>query len=180
MKTSMVQSHPSSHSDMESSRPADALDRQFDLLTVDYERTLGIADGLVSSKSTMRGIASTAYLALLGLGVDHRSWAICAASALIAVAFAWQDTRTSWLYRQLVRRANKIERLFQRRLQSLDRPYDKYPADRLSSELESYEFGVLSSIDRFSLARVKEALTVFGMSMYLVPIVVGFVAAVLV
>ncbi len=46
--------------------------------------------------------------------------------------------------------------------------------------MESYEFGVLSSIDRFSLARVKEALTVFGMSMYLVPIVVGFVAAVLV
>jgi hypothetical protein len=180
MKSSTVRSHLSSLSNVEPSRPADALDRQFQLLTVDYERTLGIADGLVSSKSTTRSIAATAYLALLGLGVDHRSWAICAASALIALAFAWQDVRTSWLYRQLVRRANKIERLFQRRLQSLDRPYDRYPADRLSSDLESYEFGVLSSIDRFSLVRAREAITVLGVSMYLVPIVVGLAAALLV
>ncbi len=175
-----MQSNLLSLSDPEPSSSTDSLDRQFALLTVDYERTLGVADGLVSNQNTTRGIAATAYLALLGLGVDHRSWALCAAAALIAVAFACQDGRTSWVYRQLVRRANKIERLFQRRLQALDRPYDRYPADRLTSELENYEFGVLSNIDRFSLARIGDVLTTLRGLFYLAPIALGIVAAVLV
>jgi hypothetical protein len=164
---------------MDASQAPDPLDQQFALLTLDYERTMGVADGLVANQSTMRGIAATAYLALLGLGVEQGSWAICTAAALIAVAFAWQDMRSSWIYRGLVRRANKIERLFQRRLQALDRPYDRYPADRLRSELESYEFGVLTNIDRFSLTRLKDTVTILGLFAYLLPLLVGILAAVL-
>lgn len=162
---------------MSSLQPVDPLDRQFELLTLDYERTLGIADGLVTNQNTMRGIAATAYLAFLGLGVDHRTWALCVAAALIAAAFAFQDARTTWIYRQLVRRANKIERLFQRRLQALDRPYDEYPAQRLRTELESYEFGVLSSIERFTLRRLVEGVTALAVVVYLLPVVLGVLAA---
>lgn len=165
---------------MSTREPAESLDRQFELLTIDYERTLGIADGLVTNQNTTRGIAATAYLAFLGLGVDHRTWALCVAAALTAAVFAYQDARTTWIYKQLVRRANKLERLFQRRLQALDRPYDEYPAQRLRTELEAYEFGVLSSIERFRAGRLVEGLTAVAFVAYLLPILLGVLAAVLV
>jgi hypothetical protein len=169
-----------SRSEMDAGGVVDPVEQQFALLTVDYEQTLGIANGLVASQGTTRGIAATAYLAFLGLGIDHRSWALCAASSLIAIAFFLQNARQDWIYHQLLQRANQIERLFQRRLQALDLPYDPYPAKRLRAELDDYDFGVLGHISRFHIFALRAAVKRWALAAYCLPAVLGIVAAALV
>lgn len=173
-----MQSHGSCPSDP--SAAPDGLEQQFDLLRIDYERTLGLAEGVTGGRVTMRGIVATAYLAFLGLGIDNKSWALCAAAAAAALLFAFQDAREHWIYHQLVRRANRIERLFQHRMQALDLPYDPYPSRRLRAELEGYEFGALGQIRRFRLTLLRETLSRTAVVLYCLPIALGIVAALVV
>jgi hypothetical protein len=169
-----------SRSEVDVGGAADPVEQQFALLPVDYEQTLGIANGLVASQGTTRGIAATAYLAFLGFGIDHRSWALCVASSLIAIAFFLQNARQDWIYRQLLRRANQIERLLQRRLQALDRPYDPYPAKRLRAELDDYDFGVLGHIPRFHILALRATVRRWALVAYCMPAVLGIIVAALV
>ena len=165
-----------SHS--ESGSAPDAMEQRFDLVRLDYERTLGILDSLVRARATIRGIASTAYLTLLGFGVDKRSWAFCIAASLLALVSMLQDARSGWIYDQLVRRANAMERLFQHRLQALDLPYDPYPSRRLRMELEKYEFGVLTHIQRFHPRVLPDALSATRWALYAAPVLLGIAAAI--
>lgn len=97
--------------------------------------------------------------------------------ACFAVVFGWQDAREGWVYHQLVRRANRIERLFQHRLQALDLPYDPYPSRRLQSELESYEFGPLGMIPKFRPRRLQQTVSTPVAVTYVAPVLLAAGAA---
>jgi hypothetical protein len=129
----------------------DSLDYQFDVLKVDYERTLGLLDGIVRVSTTLRATGLTAFAAFVGLGVEQKSWALMAAASVLAALFAVYDSYQQAVYRGALRRANALERLFQHRLRALDRPYDPYPRHRLRREVEKYRFGALGNLPKTRL-----------------------------
>jgi hypothetical protein len=137
----------------------EALALQFDLVRVDYERTLGFLDSVVRTRTTLRAAAVTAYAALFGLGIQETSWAVCGSAALVALGFFLLDAYDGYQYMNALRRANDLERLFQARLRALDRLYDPYPARRLRTAVERYQFGVLTQLPRTTIPAFLKAAT---------------------
>jgi len=159
---------------------ADDLTLRFDVLKLDYERTLALLDGISRSRTTIRAAALTAFVTFLGLSVQQRTWPFAAAGALLALAFAAFDSHQGWLYHAALRRGNRIERLFQQRLRALSRPYDDYPIERLEAEFERYEFGALSQLPRFRWAALRKTVDSSQLVAYVVPVVGAVVCAFLV
>jgi hypothetical protein len=124
----------------------DGLSYQFEVLKLDYERTLALLDGIVRVSTTLRTTAVTAFAALVGVGVHEKSWALMIAASLLEVFFWISDSYQQVVYRGALRRANALERLFQHRLRTLDRPYDPYPRQRLRKEMAKYRFGALGNL----------------------------------
>jgi hypothetical protein len=143
----MASSAPQSH---DSTREHDLpnLDGQFEIVKLDYERTLALLDGLSNRSMALRAAGVAGYLTLLSLGINQGSAAICLAAAALLSTFAYLDAYNRTLYDFGVTRANDLERLFQHRFRTLDRPYDEYPSNRLRVLLESYRFGVLGNLPR--------------------------------
>ncbi len=149
---------------------------QFDVVKLDYERTLGVLDGVSRTRTTMRAAAVTAYVAFLTLALQQKSWALGAGAALVAAFFAGYDAYHGWLYRALLRRANALERLFQHRLHALDRAYDPYLTARVQAELERYDFGTLGQLPRFNVRALKSSPNSLGVA-YAVPLVAAALVA---
>jgi hypothetical protein len=126
----------------------DGLVFQFDVLKLDYERTVGLLDGIVRVNTTLRATGVTAFAAFVSLGVQQQSWALMVSASLLAVLFGLYDSYLQAGYYGALRRANALERLFQHRLRALDRPYDPYPRERLRQEVESYRFGALGNLPK--------------------------------
>ena len=125
---------------------AEELRLQFEVIKLDYERTMGFIDGVVRTSVALRTGCATIFLAFLGTGVQQGSWAFCGAAAVVSLVFLVADSYYGNLYQQTLHRANDLERLFQARLRVLDRSYDPYPQQRLQASLEQYDFGVLTNI----------------------------------
>ena len=148
--SSLAERLPSLPEDIE-----DGLDYQFEVLKLDYERTIGLLDGIVRVSTTLRATGVTAFAAFISLGVEQKSWALMAAASLLAIFFGIYDSYQHVVYHGALRRANALERLFQHRLRALDRPYDPYPRQRLRKEVEKYRFGALGNLPR---TRVRDAI----------------------
>src|SRR5256885_784892 len=88
---------------------ADALQLQFDVVKLDYERTAAVVDGVSRTRTTMRGAAITAYAAFLSLAVQQKSWALAAGAAVVATLFGCYDVYLGWLSHSALRRANRLE-----------------------------------------------------------------------
>jgi hypothetical protein len=147
---------------------AESRQLQFEVIKLDYERTLGFLDGVSRTRTTMRSAAITAYLAFLSLAVQQDSLALAVAASAVALVFGFHDMYHGWLYRAALRRANQLERLFQHRLRALERPYDSYPLDRLQTEIERYAFGSLGQLPRFRARLLKETLSASAVLAYAV------------
>ena len=156
-------------------RPTDALASQFELIRLDYERTLGLLDVFARTRTTLRGFCLSAYAALIGLGVHERSWAICASAAVLVAGFVMMDAYNGAQYRSALKRANDLERLFQARLRALDRSFDPYLTRRLRTAIERYQFGPLTHLPRTRVAGLVKAATRSVLLTY----AVGFIAAVI-
>src|SRR4051794_34666035 len=119
---------PSSFQSQAEPRPtSDGLALQFEVVKLDYERTVGLLDAVSRTRTSMRAAAITAYVAFLSLSIQQKSAALAAGAAALALFFGSYDAYHAWLYHAALRRANRLERLFQHRLRALDRPYDPYP-----------------------------------------------------
>jgi hypothetical protein len=164
----------------EPGRPDDAVETQFELITLDYERTLSVLDGVARTRTTMRAAGATVYLGFVSLAVERESWALGIAAGVLALLFAANDAHLSWLYHQLVRRASAIERLVQHRIRVLDRPYDPYPIKRLRSDVERYQFGALCNLPKASLRLVGGHMSLVAAAFYVMPVVAAGIAAVVV
>jgi hypothetical protein len=158
---------------------ADELEVQFGVVKLDYERTLGLLDGVSRTRTTMRAAGVTVYLGFLSLAVERESWILAVAAGVVALLFAANDAHLHWLYHEGLRRSNSLERLLQHRVRALDRRYDPYPMKRLRADLERYQFGALGNLPRASVRRVLRTVSRTAVVLYTLP-VVGAVAAALV
>lgn len=178
--TSSIVQQSSSPSPDEPTGGDDGLQVQFDVVKLDYERTATLLDSVTRTRTSMRAASITAYLAFLGLAVQETSWALAASAALAASVFGGFDAYHGWLYHAALRRANRLERLFQHRLRALDRPYDRYPAQRLHAELEKYDFGALGQLPRFRFRALSDTVTVVALLIYGVPTIAAVICAIVV
>src|SRR4051794_39607169 len=108
-------SGPSNISPLPVSSPAyaEGIQLQFDVVKLDYERTLALIDGVTRTRATLRAATITAYVAFLGLAIQNKSWALAAGAGLLVVLLGLYDAYHAWLYGAALRRANALERLFQ-------------------------------------------------------------------
>jgi hypothetical protein len=155
----------------------DLLEIQFGVVKLDYERTLGLLDGMARTRTTMRAAGVTVYLGFLSLGVESNSWILAVAAALVALLFAANDAQLHWLYYEALRRSNSLERLLQHRVRALDRQYDPYPVKRLRADLERYRFGALGNLPQASVRRVLGTVSLTAVVLYALPVVGAAAAA---
>ena len=175
MLTKNLPEPPPSSPDM----PEGAIDRQFAIVTLDYERTVELLGGVANARMALRTFLATAYVTLLGLAFEQHSTALGIAAAASGALGATNDLYLGWVYHEALQRANQLERLFQHRVQALDRPYDPYPAERLRVELERYDFGVYATFPRFQIHRVGPSLRWALVGIYVIAIVGAVIAGLL-
>jgi hypothetical protein len=176
MTSSLEQSPPSG----DLADEASALEQQFDVVKLDYERTVALIDSVVRTRMALRALVAAAYLTLLGLAIEQRSPVLAVSAAVGTLLAGLNDAYLGWIYREALRRANGLERLFQHRMRALDRAYDPYPAQRMRMELERYEFGVYATFPRFRVALLKASIAWSTVASYLALLVVAIVTALLV
>ena len=157
-----------------------ALQQQFEVVKLDYERTVALIDRVVRSRMAVRALVAAGYLALLGLSIEQDSPVLAVSTAAGTLLAAFNDAYLGWIYRETLRRANGLERLFQHRMRALDRAYDPYPAQRMRVELERYEFGVYATFPRFHIRLIRPSLALSTTVVYLALLVVAVMVAFLV
>jgi hypothetical protein len=121
------------------------------LVELDYERTSKFIEGMVGTSATTRGWAVTVWLAVLGIAVNQRLWALGLLGTAAVFVFALVDLYHSRLYEEAEIHAAAAERISRLRYKRFSRGADdKYAASDAENALRAYSFGVYSNLRAFA------------------------------
>ncbi len=126
------------------------------LLEWDYDQTSDFIRSVVGSTSIARGWGVTAWLTVLGVGVQQESWLLALLAATAVFPFALLDAYYSWLYGQALRHGRAIEQLISRYYRAVESGDDD---PELIADFEVaaavHRFGLYSHFRRFSIPELK-------------------------
>jgi hypothetical protein len=126
------------------------------LVERDYDQTAEFITSVVGTTSTTRGWAVTVWLAVLGVGVQQKSWALALVASVAVLPFALLDAYFSWLYGQALKHARALESLSSSYFRAIEAGEDDpdLVAD-LDAEFAAHRFGLYSHFRRFSIPELR-------------------------
>lgn len=152
------------------------------LVERDYDQTTQFIRSLVGTISVTRGWAVTAWLAVVGVGVQQKNAAIAVLGTFVLFPFGLVDAYYSWLYGQALRHARELENLSAEYYTAIEQGEDD--AELLldfEANLGAHRFGLYSHFRRFSLPEIRSVRPVLVFRVfYPCLFAAGVVAAVLI
>ncbi|MDQ6614395.1 MAG: hypothetical protein M3083_06535 [Actinomycetota bacterium] len=128
------------------------------LVEVDYDHTNDFIKSVISTGATLRGLALTIWLGLVGFAVQQSLWELSALAALVAVIFLAVDGYHGWLYEEALQHARAAEKVTSRYYDSLSRGEDDEDALLdFREELRFHRFGLFSNLHPFVWRDLLEA-----------------------
>lgn len=149
------------------------------LLEVDYANTSDFIKSVVTISSTIRGVAVTIWLALLGFSVQQGLWELAALAAIVAAVFWLLDGYHGWLYAEALAHARAAEKVTSLYFNALSRGEDnKRALTDFRAELRFHRFGLYKNIRAF---RPRDLLMARPRVFYVVlyPVLIALAAAAL-
>lgn len=120
------------------------------LVEVDYANTSDFIKSVVTISSTIRGVAVTIWLALLGFSVQQGLWELAVLAAIVAAVFWLLDGFHGWLYAEALTHARAAEKVTSLYFNALSRGEDnKRALTDFRAELRSHRFGLYNNIRAF-------------------------------
>jgi hypothetical protein len=148
------------------------------LVEVDYGNTTDFIKSVVATGTTIRGLAVTIWLALVGFSVQQGIWELAALASIVAVVFLLLDGYHGWLYAEAEAHARAAETVTSRYYEALSKGDDEEDALLdFREELRFHRFGLFLNIHAF---RAKDLLAARPKLFYAVlyPFLIGLAAAV--
>ncbi len=128
------------------------------LVELDYEHTNDFIKGVVATGATLRGLALTIWLGLVGFAVQQSRWELSALAAFVAVMFLALDGYHGWLYEEALKHARAAETVTSRYYDALSRGDDDEDALLdFREELRFHRFGLFSNLHPFVWRDLLEA-----------------------
>ncbi|MGN6372326.1 MAG: collagen-like triple helix repeat-containing protein [Solirubrobacteraceae bacterium] len=152
------------------------------LVEADYANTSDFIKNVVTTGSTIRGLAVTIWLALLGFSVQQGLWELAALAGIVAAVFWLLDGYHGWLCAEALTHARAAEKVTSLYFNALSRGEDnKRALTDFRSELRFHRFGLYLNIRAF---RPRDLLSarprVFYVVLYPVLILLALIALALV
>ena len=120
-----------------------------DLIKLDYDVTLRTISGVLATETAIRVAGFAAWAATTGLGIDARSWAVCAAGAALLALFMYVDAHHAALYGRALHRAIRLEKMLDAYADRLGIDADDEDAVlRAIATLETHRFGIYRTMPR--------------------------------
>jgi hypothetical protein len=148
------------------------------LVEVDYDHTNDFIKSVIATAATIRGLALTIWLGLVGFAVQQSLWELAVLAAVVAVLFLLIDGYHGWLYEEALKHARATEKVTSRYYDALSRGDDDEDAVLdFRAELRFHRFGLFSNLHPFVL---QDLLVARPQILYrvLYPALVGVAAAV--
>ena len=144
------------------------------LLELDYERTSGFIQAVVGSSTTIRGLAITLWLALIGFGIDHRQPSLAVIAVVAVLVFATLDIYYSALYQAAFERAVELEDVTALYYQSISiGRHDPDLARRLQEKQIAWPFGLFTHLHKVRVRNWIDALPRTFIGVYLLLTALG-------
>jgi hypothetical protein len=122
------------------------------LVEADYANTSEFLKSVVTTGTTIRGVAVTIWLALVGFSVQQSLWELAALAGIVAVVFWLLDGYHGWLYAEALTHARAAEKVTSLYYNALSRGEDSERAlTGFRRELRVYRFGLYLNIRTFRL-----------------------------
>ena len=120
------------------------------LVEVDYANTTDFIKSVVTTGTTIRGLAMTVWLGLMGFSVQQSVWELAALAAIIALVFLVLDGYHGWLYAEAEAHARAAEKVTSRYYEALSKGDDEDDAlSDFREELRFHRFGLFINIHAF-------------------------------
>jgi hypothetical protein len=122
------------------------------LVEVDYANTSEFIKSVVTTGATIRGLAVTIWLALVGFSVQQGLWELAALAGIVAAVFWLLDGYHGWLCAEALTHARAAEKVTSLYYNALSRGEDSERAlTGFRTELRTYRFGLYLNIRAFRL-----------------------------
>lgn len=122
------------------------------LVELDYASTTDFIKSVVSTATTIRGLAVTIWLALLGFAIQQAVWELAALASVIAAVFLLLDGYHGWLYAEAAVHARAAERVSSHYYRALSKGEDEEDAlIDFRAALRAYGFGLFLNIRAFKM-----------------------------
>jgi hypothetical protein len=122
------------------------------LVELDYANTNDFVKSVVTTSATIRSLALTIWLGLVGFAVQQRLWELGVLAAVVAVLFLFLDGYHGWLYEEALKHARAAEKVTARYYNALSRGEDDPDAVLdFRVELRFHRFGLFSNLRHFQV-----------------------------
>jgi hypothetical protein len=148
------------------------------LVEVDYANTTDFIKSVVTTATTIRGLAVTIWLGLVGFSVQQGIWELGALAGVVAAIFLLLDGYHGWLYAEAEKHARAAETVTSRYYEALSKGDDEEDAVLdFREELRFHRFGLFLNIRAFRLGDLWMARpTLFYQLLY--PLLIGLAVVV--
>jgi hypothetical protein len=125
------------------------------LLEADLASTNDFVKSVITTGASIRGMAITLWLALLGFAVQQELAVLAYLAASVAVVFWFLDGYHGWLYYEASRHARACERLLSSYFNAVGRfRDDPTVAQRFRAELRAHTYGLFFGVRNFTLRKL--------------------------
>jgi hypothetical protein len=148
------------------------------LVEVDYASTTDFIKSVDTTATTIRGLAVTIWLALVGFSVQQSIWELAALASIVAAAFLLLDGYHGWLCAEAEKHARAAETVTSRYYEALSSGEDEDDALLdFQEELRFHRFGLFLNIHAFGFGDLRAARPVL-LYRLLYPVLIGLAVVV--